>query len=119
MTTTIDTHYWNPNLKLSQKVEFSTKKINSQFDLRTPILTKTLIKEILTDIKKQRDQYLCSTDIPTILDTIGQVTEQWLNPMYKGRILARKVLPTITGFSEEMIDTWGFGRFLSGRLSCP
>ena len=81
MTTTIDTHFWNPHLKLSKKIEYTHTKINSEFQLRTPLLTKTLVKEILEDVKKQRDQYLCSADIPTILDTIGQVTEHWLNPL--------------------------------------
>ncbi|MBU1941818.1 MAG: hypothetical protein KKC68_08600, partial [Candidatus Thermoplasmatota archaeon] len=81
--------------------------------LRTPILTKKIVEEILTDVKKQREHYLCTTDIPTILDSIGEVTEQWLNPLYKGRQLAREILPVVTGFSKEMIDTWGFGRFLS------
>jgi hypothetical protein len=113
MTTTIDTHFWNPHIKLSKKVEYTSKKLNSEFELRTPILSKEIVKEILTDLKKQREHYLCTADITTILETIGKVTEQWLDPLYKGRILARKILPSITGFSEEMIDTWGFGRFLS------
>lgn len=109
----IDTHYWNPHLKLSKKIEFKYSPIGTDFKLRTPILTKKIIKEILEDLKKQREKHLLTSDIPTILDTISSVTEQWLDPMYKGRQLAKEILPLITGFSTEMIETWGFGRFLS------
>jgi len=109
----IDTHFWNPHLKLSKKIEYKYTLIGTNFKLRTPILTQKIVKEILVDLKKQRERFLLTSDIPTILDTIDTVTEHWLDPMYKGRALAREILPFITGFSSEMIETWGFGRFLS------
>lgn len=109
----IDTHFWNPHLKLSEPIEYKYKLICPNYKLRTPILTQKSVEEIIVDVKNQREQYLLNADIPTILDTIQTVTEKWLDPMYKGRILAKEILPYITGFSPEMIETWGFGRFLS------
>ena len=35
----------------------------------------------------------------------------WMDPEYKGRKIARDVLPTVTGFSMEMIESWGFDYF--------
>jgi len=109
----IDTHFWNPHLKLSKPMEYTYTSIGQNFKLRTPILTKKSVEEIIADLKKQRERYFFTSDIPTILDTINTVTERWLDPMYKGRLLAKDILPPITGFSSEMIETWGFGRFLS------
>jgi hypothetical protein len=113
MTAIIDTHFWNPHLPLSTNIEYKYTPLGDEFQLRTPLLTKNIVQEILADLRKQREKYLCTTDISTILDNIDKVTENWLNPLYKGRILAREVLPLVTGFSQEMIDAWGFGRFLS------
>jgi hypothetical protein len=33
--------------------------------------------------------------------------------MYKGRKIAREVLPLVTGFSVEMVESWGFNHFLN------
>ena len=113
MVQVIETHFWNPHLKFKKKIEYTFTPLGEDYKLRTPVLTSEIVKEILLDLKKQREQYLLTSEIPTILETIGTVTERWLDPMYKGRQLAQKVLPLITGFSPEMIETWGFGRFLS------
>jgi len=113
MVQIIDTHFWNPHLKIKKKIEYKFTTLGEDYKFRTPVLTSEIVKEIIIDLKKQREQYLHTSDIPTILDTIGTVTKRWLDPMYNGRQLAQKVLPLITGFSPEMIETWGFGRFLS------
>ena len=36
-----------------------------------------------------------------------------MNPEYTGRKKAREILPTVTGFSVEMIESWGFDNFMS------
>jgi len=113
MVQIIDTHFWNPHLKIKKKIEYKLTHLGEDYKLRTPILTSEIVKEIILDLRKQREQYLLTSEIPTILDTIDTVTERWLDPMYKGRQIAQKLLPLITGFSPEMIKTWGFGRFLS------
>jgi hypothetical protein len=109
----IDTHFWNPNIDLSEDIKYTYIPIDENNTLRVPLLTKVSLEQILKSIRNQREHYLISADIPTIIETINTVTGQWLDPLYKGRIIAREILPTITGFSQEMIETWGFGRFLS------
>ncbi|MDH7506693.1 MAG: acyl-CoA reductase [Candidatus Thermoplasmatota archaeon] len=51
--------------------------------------------------------------MPTVIDVIGRVNSLWMNLMYKGRKIAREVLPLVTGFSVEMVESWGFNHFLN------
>jgi hypothetical protein len=39
-------------------------------------------------------------------DAIDKVNVMWRNPL-PGRKIARDVLPIVTGFSVEMIESWG------------
>ena len=43
---------------------------------------------------------------------IEKVTNNWADPSYQGRKIALDVLPTVTGFSHEMIENWGFDHFM-------
>ena len=69
------------------------------------------LRKSLTGIKKARQDYLLNHDIPAVLDAIDKVNALWMDPGYKGRKIARDVLPTVTGFSIEMIESWGFDYF--------
>jgi len=113
VTRTIDCYFWNPDLGIDETLEFTYEDIGNDIELKKPVLTIQVLGKLLDDIKKIRREYLLSLDIPDILDTIGRVTNLWMDPEYKGRKLALEVLPTVTGFSVEMLEYWGFDYFLS------
>lgn len=108
----IDCYFWNPNLGVDDDLEFTYENIGG-IKLKKPIFTIEVLDKIIEDIKKIRKEYLLNIGIPTVIDVIGQVNELWMNPKYKGRIIAREVLPSVTGFSIEMIESWGFDQFMS------
>ena len=69
------------------------------------------LEKIIDRIKTARQEYRRTRDIPAVFDAIDKVNALWRNPNYKGRKIARNVLPTVTGFSIEMIEFWGFDYF--------
>jgi len=113
MGKTIDCHYWNPNLGLDDTLEFQYEDIGNGIELRKPIFTIKSLDIIIDSIKESRKNYLLKIEIPHIIDVIDKVTELWMNPDYHGRKIARDILPTVTGFSVEMIESWGFDNFMS------
>ena len=113
MGKTIDCHYWNPNLGLEDNLEFQYEDIGNGIVLRKPVFTIKSLEKIIDSIRESRKDYLLKVEIPHIMDVIGTVTELWMNPDYHGRKMARDILPTVTGFSVEMIESWGFDNFMS------
>ena len=109
----IDCYFWNPELGLEESIEFTYEDIGNNIELKRPVFTIDALNKILTDIKKARQNYLLKIEIPTVLNVIEKITNIWMNPEYKGRKIAREVLPTVTGFSLEMIESWGFDYFMS------
>ncbi|MFE3845453.1 acyl-CoA reductase [Thermoplasmatota archaeon] len=109
----IDCHFWNPNLELEDTLEFQYEDIGNGIELRKPIFTIEALNKIIESIKKSRKNYLKKIDIPYIIDVIGKITELWMNTEYKGRKISREILPTVTGFSIEMLESWGFDNFMS------
>jgi hypothetical protein len=112
MVKTIDCHYWNPNLGLEDELEFNYEDIGNDIELKTPIFTKKSLERIIESIKKTRNDYLLKIDLPKVFDVIETVTNKWADPSYKGRKIALDILPTVTGFSHEMIESWGFDHFM-------
>ena len=113
MGKTIDCHFWNPNLKLDDELEFTYEDIGNNIELKRPVFTAKTLNKIISSIKQARTDYLLKIDIPTVFDVIGKVTDMWMNPDYHGRKIAREVLPKVTGFSVEMLESWGFDHFMS------
>jgi hypothetical protein len=113
MGKTIDCHFWNPELGLEDNLEFKYEDVGNNIELKKPVFTVDALDKIINDIKQARQDYLLKIEIPIVLDVIGKVTDLWMDPEYKGRKIAREVLPTVTGFSREMIETWGFDHFMS------
>lgn len=113
MGKTIDCHFWNPNLGLEDSLEFTYEDIGNNIELKRPVFTVKALDKIINSIKQARQNYLLKIDVPTVFDVIEKVTNRWSNPDYKGRKIAREVLPTVTGFSLEMIESWGFDHFMS------
>jgi hypothetical protein len=113
MEKTIDCHFWNPNLEIENSLEFQYEDIGNGIVLRKPIFTREALNKIIEGVIKSRKEYLIKIDISHIIDVIGKVTELWMNPKYSGRKKACEILPTVTGFSVEMIESWGFDNFMS------
>jgi hypothetical protein len=113
VSTTVDCFFWNPSLDLEDKIDFNFEYIGNGIELKIPIFTEKILEKILESIKQSRKDYLLKIGIPKVLDCIEKVTNLWQDPNYSGRKIAREVLPTVTGFSTEMLELWGFGRFMS------
>jgi hypothetical protein len=109
----VECYFWNPNLDLDDELEFSFDDVGNEIELKKPVFTTEVLDKIINDIKQTRKDYLLNISIPTIFDAIEKVTNRWMDPNYKGRQIAREVLPTVTGFSLEMIESWGFDHFMS------
>jgi hypothetical protein len=113
MGKTLDCHFWNPELGLEDILEFTHEDIGNNIELKKPVFTVDALDKIINSIKQARQDYLLKIDIPTVLDVIEKVSNMWLDAEYKGRKIAREVLPIVTGFSLEMIESWGFDHFMS------
>lgn len=109
----IDCYFWNPELGLEDRIEFTYEDIGNNIELKKPVFTIDALNKIINSIKEARQNYLLKIEIPTVLNVIEKVTNVWMDPEYKGRKIAREVLPTVTGFSLEMIESWGFDHFMS------
>jgi Acyl-CoA reductase (LuxC) len=111
MGKTIECYFWSPTFDLDKKLTYLTEDAGNGIKLKKPVFTLDALKIIVEGIKKARHDYLRTHDIPAVLDTLGQVNDQWMDPKSPGRELAREILPTITGFSVQMIESWGFDHF--------
>jgi len=109
----INCYYWNPNLGIEDKMDFIYENVGMGIELKKPVFTIEVLDKIIEGIKQARHEYLLNVDIPTVIDVIGRVNKLWMDLMYKGRKIAREVIPLVTGFSIEMVETWGFNHFLS------
>src|SRR5512137_2543750 len=107
----IDCFFWDPAVKFDTKLSFTSEDIGDGISLRKPVFTVEVLEKIIDRIKTARQEYLRTHDIPAVFDTIDKVNALWKNPVYQGRKIARDVLPTVTGFSIEMIESWGFDYF--------
>lgn len=112
MGNTINCYYWDPKLEIEDELEFKYEDVGNDIELKKPIFTEKSLQTIIDNLKQSRNEYLLSIDIPTVFDVIGEVTKLWDDPDYKGREIAKKILPTVTGFSVEMIESWGFNHFM-------
>jgi hypothetical protein len=107
----VDCFFWDPAITFDEELKLVSEDIGNGITLRKPVFTVEVLGKIIERIKTTRKEYLRTHDIPAVLDVIDKVNALWLNPSYHGRKIARDVLPTVTGFSIEMIETWGFDYF--------
>lgn len=107
----VDCFFWDPVIQFEEELKFTSEDIGQGITLRKPVFTIESLEKIITRIKTARQEYLRTHDIPAVLDAIDKVNALWRNPFYPGRRTARDVLPTVTGFSVEMIESWGFDYF--------
>ncbi len=107
----VDCFFWDPSIRFDQELQYVSEEIGNGIFLRKPIFTIDALKKIVERIKTSRQEYLRTHDIPAVLDAIDKVNALWMDPAYHGRKVARDVLPIVTGFSVEMIESWGFDYF--------
>jgi len=107
----VDCFFWDPTIHFDEELKFVSEEIGHGITLRKPLFTIEALEKIIARIKTTRQEYLRTHDIPEVLDTIDKVNTLWRNPSYHGRRIARDVLPIVTGFSVEMIESWGFDYF--------
>ena len=107
----VDCFFWDPAIRFDTKLSFTSEDISDGISLRKPVFTVEALGKIIDRIKTARQEYLRTHDIPAVFDTIDKVNALWKDPVYQGRKIARDVLPTVTGFSIEMIESWGFDYF--------
>ena len=107
----VDCFFWDPTILFDEELKFVSEEIGHGITLRKPLFTIEALEKIIARIKTTRQEYLRTHDIPEVLDTIDKVNTLWRNPSYHGRRIARDVLPIVTGFSVEMIESWGFDYF--------
>lgn len=108
----IKCYFWNPELDLEDKLDFNYQDIGHGIKLKKPVLTTNVLDKIITDLKLKRKEHLLNMGIANIIDVIDKVTEQWMNPNYTRRKFALDVLPIVTGFSVQMLESFGFGHML-------
>jgi hypothetical protein len=111
MGKTIDCYFWDSHIRFDSEVRFTSEDIGKGIILRKPVLSIEVLQKIIDRIKTARQEYLRTHDIPAVLDTIDKVNTLWRDSTYHGRKTAREVLPVVTGFSIEMIESWGFDFF--------
>ena len=107
----VDCFFWDSAIRFDTEISFTSEEIGDGISLRKPVFTVDVLQKIINRIKTARQEYLRAYDIPAVFDVIDKVNALWKNPAYHGRKIARDVLPTVTGFSIEMIETWGFDYF--------
>lgn len=72
--------------------------------MHSPVLTPELLRRIITDLHKAREEYLVHQPVSRIVETIEKVLTLWRNPDYQPRRDAEAFLPVITGFSPATIN---------------
>ena len=113
MTITVECYFWEPSLGVEDELDFNFEDIGNDIILKMPVFNKRVLEKIIDSIKQARKNYISEAGVPQVLDCIGKVTKLWKDPYYDGRKIAHEVLPTVTGFSLEMLENWGFDRFMS------
>ncbi|MFW6120801.1 MAG: acyl-CoA reductase [Petrotogales bacterium] len=113
MAKTVECYFWDPKIGLEDSLEFTYQDIGNGIELKKPVFTVEALNKIIEHIKQMREKYLLNIDIPRVLEVLWEVTDLWMEPKYRGRKIAREVLPTVTGFSIEMLESWGFEQFMS------
>jgi hypothetical protein len=113
MGETIECYFWSPRFDLDRPLQYTYEDAGNGITLKKPVFTIDALRTIIEGIKRARRDYLRTHDVPAVLESIGKVNDLWMDPGYTGRERARELLPTVTGFSVQMIESWGFDQFFT------
>jgi hypothetical protein len=70
---------------------------------RETILSAGMITEACQTLKRNREQYLLRRPTQTLIDLLGEVGENWMEPDYRFRKIALEKGPAATGFSQPTL----------------
>src|SRR2546430_16396044 len=76
-------------------------------------LNATMISEACHALKRNRDQYLAGRPTQSLISTLSDLAESWLDAHYRFRQLALQIGPQTSGFSVATFSA-GVGAFF-----CP
>lgn len=94
-----------PNESQFDQLETWSISVGDQrYDLQYPDLTEAEVKATIETLEDHQQAFLSQLSVEQIVTIIGAAAEKWTDPEYKERQLALKLLPVITGYSEETIN---------------
>ena len=68
-------------------------------------LTATMVTEACRALKRNREQYLKGRSVESLIRTLSNLDQSWLEPDYPFRQLALEQGPLRTGFSQATLST--------------
>lgn len=81
--------------------EFGQKEKRVQ--LKVPLVTRAFVEVLADYLKKRREAYLADLPLERIIQVLDEASRLWLDPNYPPRQLALKTIPSVTGFSPEVV----------------
>lgn len=98
--------FFLPGLDEADFADFTTLEFGqgqNMVRMHSPILTPALLSKIIAQLNEAREEYLAKLPVYEIIRTIDKVVALWRDPNYPPRQQAEALLPTITGYSSQMI----------------
>ncbi|USS91761.1 acyl-CoA reductase [Fructobacillus americanaquae] len=97
--------FLSPNESQFNRLKTWSISVGKQrYDLQYPDLTEQEVKETIKTLKDHQQAFLSQLSVEEIILMISTAAEKWMDPEYNERQLALKLLPIITGYSEETIN---------------
>ncbi|MBN2379903.1 acyl-CoA reductase [candidate division WOR-3 bacterium] len=75
----------------------------NRVSMQSPALSSSLLSRIIEELVKAQNEYLIHCPVFEIINSIDKALALWSKPNYPARKQAAELLPTITGFSVQMI----------------
>lgn len=76
---------------------------STRIHVKIPMVEPTFIQSLTRYLKEKRRSYLADLPIETIVHVLDEASRRWLDRDYPLRRFALKVIPRITGFSQEVV----------------
>ncbi|MGQ4914779.1 MAG: acyl-CoA reductase [Candidatus Asgardarchaeia archaeon] len=92
---------------LEDKLEFHELAVDG-FIVKVPKISKEHILEIVSVLKKNRDEILSTITIDEVAETYDRVSKKWADKEYQYKKIAMELLPRLTNLSPELIEFFQF-----------
>ena len=92
---------------LEDKLEFRELAVDD-FVVKVPKISKEHILEIVSVLKKNRDEFLSTITIDEVAETYDRVSKKWSDKEYQHKKIAMELLPKLTNLSPELIEFFQF-----------
>ena len=103
----VDAYYLPSNFR-DQVKAFRTESYQDEgitIHLKIPLIDGPFVEALTDHLKKNRERYLARVPIAHIIDVLDEASRKWLDRTYPLRELALKTIPSITGFSREVVES--------------